>query len=76
MAHGPTGAPPEVTGVDVVRVPDGRIAARYPFVDGSGEWPRMKLAESLEQPFGTKGPSVLLKRPGPQLQRHPTADHV
>ena len=49
MAHGPTGAPPEVTGVDVVRVPDGRIAARYPFVDGSGEWPQMKLAESAER---------------------------
>src|SRR5258707_6970694 len=49
VAHGPTGAPPEVTGVDVVRVPDGRIAARYPFLDGSGEWPRMKLAESAER---------------------------
>jgi SnoaL-like domain len=31
--HGPKGAPPKVTGVDVVRVRDGRIAALYTFVD-------------------------------------------
>ena len=31
--HGPNRAPPQVTGVDVVRVRDGRIAALYPFVD-------------------------------------------
>ena len=31
--HGPKGGLPTVTGVDVVRVRDGRIAALYTFVD-------------------------------------------
>ncbi len=32
-AHGPAGAPPKVTGVDVVTVRGGRIAALYTFID-------------------------------------------
>jgi hypothetical protein len=31
--HGPVGKPPKVTGVDVVTVRDGRIAALYAFID-------------------------------------------
>lgn len=31
--HGPVGEPPKVTGLDVVTVRDGRIAALYAFID-------------------------------------------
>jgi SnoaL-like domain len=37
--HGPKGAPPKVTGVDVVRVRNGRIVALYTFVDVSASGP-------------------------------------
>ncbi len=32
-AHGPAGAPPSATGVDIVTVRDGRIATLYTFID-------------------------------------------
>jgi SnoaL-like domain len=31
--HGPVGEPPKVTGLDVITVRDGRIAALYAFID-------------------------------------------
>jgi len=33
LRYGPKGGPPKVTGVDVIRVRNGRIAALYTFFD-------------------------------------------
>src|SRR5260370_28505020 len=38
--HGPKGGPPKVTGVDVIRVRNGRIAALYTFLDVPATRPR------------------------------------